>query len=135
MDKIGNKRLIIGVFGLGMVMFIGVLLLLNNGTYSLKDNTLFRGEYEKLNNVASEDGKKYPRVVIPDNNKMKYTSYDEVIDIFNNKGDAVVYFGYPSCLYCRSAVPILINISMNMDIDEILYLAFNEVKENDTEDK
>ena len=128
MEKIMNKRLILGVFGLGMIVFIGVIFILNNNTYSLKDNTLFKNEYEKLNNVASENGKKYPMVNIPDNNKIKYTSYDEVIDIFNNKGDAVVYFGYPSCLYCRTAVGVLLNTSKDMDIDNILYL---DIENND----
>ena len=117
-----KKKLIFGVFVLGIVIFIVVILLTGNSTYSLSDGALFKNEYEKLNNVASEDGKKYPMVIVPDNNKMKYTSYDEVIDIFNNNGDAVVYLGYPTCLYCRTAVQVLLNSSQNMDIDNILYL-------------
>jgi hypothetical protein len=79
MEKIMNKRLILGVFGLGMIVFIGVIFILNNNTYSLKDNTLFKDEYEKLNNVASEDGKKYPRVDISD-----YDNLENQISLLND---------------------------------------------------
>lgn len=120
-DIFTNKKKLITVIIAAMLIIVVLVF----GLFNMLDNdknNVFKDEYESLNNVATEDGKKYPRVVIPEDNKIKYASYEEVIDIFNKNGDAVVYFGYPTCLYCRTAIQVLLNVSEETEISEILYL-------------
>lgn len=44
-----------------------------------------------------------------ENHMFVITSMDEAIQIFENKKDAVIYFGYPGCPWCAEAVPIMNN--------------------------
>lgn len=104
------------------VVIVGLVFLLLNILNSSKDGNNFENEYEKLNNVATEDDEKYPRVNIGKNNKMKYVTYDEVLDVFENNKDAVIYFGYAKCLYCRTAVQVLVDTAEDTDLKEIYYL-------------
>ena len=78
-------------------------------------------EFDKLNGSFAEDEMEYPEVNIS-NNKFEYTNIDDVMDIFNNSGDAVIFFGYSSCLYCRTAIQVLHDTSIDAEIDKILYL-------------
>ena len=115
------KKLIIVLFVFACVV-TGLVVIVMNFSFAVNDEELFHSEYTKLNNVSTEDGKKYPRVSISKNNKIKYATYDEILNIFNSKGNAVIYFGYPKCLYCRSAVQVLIDTAEDTDLDKIYYL-------------
>ena len=128
MGKLLNnkKNLLICIVALIAVFLIYILFL--RGTYSMvisSDSKKISKEFEKLNNSFAEDEKEYPEVDIT-KNKFVYTDVNEVIDIFNNKGDAVIFFGYPTCLYCRTAIQVLHDTSVNTEIDKILYLDVEE---------
>lgn len=123
---LGNKRNFI-IFIVLVVLFILVLLLLfNDGdvmfTFTDNDNILIKKEYEKLNGVDTDDGNKYPEVSLDSDNKFVYTDVSEILNIFNSKGDAVIYFGDSDCLYCRSAIQVLNDVAMDTELDKILYL-------------
>ena len=128
-----NKRRIILFFLIGVIIAIIIMLVvkyINLSSLEYDDGDKFKDEYMELNNVATDDGKKYPRVSISDENKIKYTSYDEILDIFNNDGDAVIYFGYAKCLYCRSVVSVLVDAAVETGLDKIYYLDIEEKEEN-----
>lgn len=114
------KKLILVLVGVMILVVVMVFVIM--GLFNKNESNTFKKEYEKLNNVATEDGKKYPRVTISDDNIMKYVSYDEVLDVFNNNGDAVIYLGYAKCLYCRSAVQVLLDTAETTQLKEIYYL-------------
>lgn len=119
-------------------IFVGVLVILllvlvmiivigsgNGGLHSFfrsEDSVKFEKEYESLNDQIAEGDKKYPKVKLPDSDLIKYASIDDVIKIFNNNGDAVIYFGYSTCYYCRNAVQVLLDTAIETDIDEIYYV-------------
>lgn len=88
----------------------------------ISDGERFKKEYEELNEKESEEGKNYLKIEIPLNNKMKYSNSGEILEIFNDKKDAVIYIGYPSCLYCRSAAEVLSSAASESDIDSVYYL-------------
>lgn len=119
------KKLIIVLFVFACLV-TGLVVFVMNFSFAVNDEGMFYDEYTKLNNMASEDGKKYPRVNIAKNNKIKYVTYNEVLDVFNNQGDAVIYFGYAKCLYCRSAVQVLVDTAVETDLDKIYYLDVEE---------
>lgn len=126
-----NRYITIGV--LVVLILVIVLLLVGGGTKAFQyffktgDSVKFSDEYESLNNQIAEGDKKYPKVVLPDNDLIKYASLDEILNIFDTNGDAVIYFGYSTCYYCRNAVQVLLDTAVDTDIDEIYYLDIEDV--------
>lgn len=115
-----------------IVIILVTMLLRGRGLISITrnpDGEKFKEEYESLNDDTSEEGKTYPKVEIPANNIMKYTDTKEVLSIFKDRGNAVIYFGYPECLYCRSAIGVLLDVAATTKLDVIYYL---DVKEEDS---
>lgn len=120
--------LIIGII-IGIIILLTVVimsLLFRSGELFAitknPDGEKFKEEYEKLNDVPSEEGKTYPKVEISSNNIMKYTDIEEVLNIFKEHKNAVIYFGYSTCLYCRSAINVLLDVASTTDLDTIYYL-------------
>lgn len=73
----------------------------------------FKEEYEAVNKTGLD-------ITIPENNKMKYASFIDVMNLLEN-GTGVIYFGFPECPWCRNIVPVLINSAEDTEIEEILY--------------
>lgn len=117
-----KKILFIAILLIIIISIVSIIILLNQNDSNEIKNEQFEKEYEELNGVLTSDGNKYPEVNIPSANRIKYSNIDELLNIFNNYGDAVVYFGGPECIYCRHVVQILIDTAINTEIDEILYL-------------
>lgn len=85
------------------------------------DSIKFKKEYESLNGKESLSGKAYKELKISENNPMKYSNYDELLDIIKNK-TGIIYLGFPSCPWCRSALPVLLDVAKDKKIDTIYYL-------------
>lgn len=115
-----NKKSVMIVLGI----IIGVVILVSVGIWIVNDDSdyNFKDEYEKLNGVSTRDGNKYPDVTIPLDNIVRKVDYDTVIDILNKGGNGVIYLGYPKCVYCRSAVQVLLDTAKDTELSEILYL-------------
>ena len=129
-----NKKKIILILGIVLVIILLIIGInrLNDkdeliGVTQNPDGEKVKEEYEKLNNTESEDGKLYPEVILPSNNIIKYSDVNEVLKIFNNKEDAVVYFGYSTCLYCRSAIEVLCNVASSTELETIYYLDVEDI--------
>lgn len=87
-----------------------------------KDDALkFKEEYEALNGTLSSTGKKIKNISISSSNPIKYSSYDEIIDVIKNK-TGVIYFGFPECPWCRTALPVLLKSAEEYNIDKIYYM-------------
>ena len=86
-----------------------------------EDALKFKEEYEKLNNTIAYSDKKYNELEISEDNPIKYSSYDEIIDVIE-KGTGIIYLGFPECPWCRSALPILFDVARDNKIKNIYYL-------------
>lgn len=127
--KLGNKKMLL-LMVVGFLVIIGIILLIVFGKdhfFKYSDAKKFENEYEKLNDELTDDGKKYPEVDIPSDNIIKYSNIDEILKIFNDRGNAVIYLGYPTCLYCRSAIEVLCDAASETDLDIIYYLDVEDV--------
>ena len=134
LNKINKKtKIIILAALLAVILTITIILLTNNnvltGFIKNPEGTQIKNEFEKLNNKLSEDGKEYPEVKLPSDNILKYTTIDEVLNILNTGGDEVIYFGYPTCIYCRNAIQVLIDTAKETSLDIIYYLELEETNE------
>ena len=93
-----------------------------------KDGLKFKKEYEEYNDKKSSSGKTYPKLNISKNNPIKYKSSEELADIIKNK-TGVIYFGFPTCPWCRSALPALLEASEDAGINTIYYLNIKEERD------
>lgn len=131
-----KKLLIRGSILLGVGIISLILVLYNNfsnkeknpfqDSNAITDNIKFKNEYEKLNDEAL-------KIEISKDNPMKYITYDELMEILED-GTGIIYFGFPSCPWCRNAVPVLLDAAKEKDINEIYYfnaLDMRDVKELD----
>lgn len=80
----------------------------------------FKTEYESFNGQQTSSGKDYLNLELPEENPMVYATYDEVMNLLEN-GTGVIYFGYPTCPWCRSIVSVLVESAKENRVDEILY--------------
>lgn len=63
----------------------------------------FKEEYEALNSSGIV-------VEVDSNVNIEYLKTSEVIDLLENK-TGIIYFGFPSCPWCRNIVPILFDVA------------------------
>lgn len=69
----------------------------------LPDNQRFKREYEEYNYDI-------PLEIVEDNT-VSYIYKDNILEILENE-TGIVYFGYPSCPWCRNAVPVLVETAV-----------------------
>lgn len=93
-----------------------------------KDEMKFKKEYESLNDKKRGEHN-VMSIKVPEDNQMKYVDSDEVIDILEHK-TGVIYFGFPSCPWCRNIVPILIDAAKETGLETIYYA--NLLEERDS---
>ena len=86
-----------------------------------REEKTFKEDYESLNGTTSVDGIKFSKVSIINDNNIKYISMDEALEIIDSKS-GVIYFGYASCPYSRSAVPVLLDAMSSSTLDTIYYV-------------
>ncbi len=120
------KRVLIITGILCFLLFIATIIVLNN------DNLRFKLEYESLNRIPYENGRKIP-VSIPWNNSIQYIEGKEILETFQTKS-GIVYFGYNSCPWCRNVIGLVIETAKENQIKPIYYVdihhAIDDVKED-----
>ena len=107
------KKLVLSIVMIVMVIGMASSCTVKPVEEKNEDAIKFKEEYEALNKDSIE-------MNVPSNNKMKYATYEEVIELLES-GTGVIYFGFPECPWCRNAVPVLINSAMDTDLEEVLY--------------
>lgn len=81
----------------------------------------FKEEYEEYNGVKATDDLTYSSLDIDEDNPIKYSNYDEILNVIDKK-TGIIYLGFPECPWCRSALPVLFDVVDDNDIDTIYYL-------------
>lgn len=138
LDKLVSNKVLLKRIGIGIVVVVLAIIIINlfvndsfvSGVLN-RDASKIEKEYEKLNGVKSDDGKVYLDVNIPSSNVMTYVNADEVVKIFNDKLDGVIYMGYATCAYCRTAIQILNDTAKDTELDKIYYLDVDKLNDDD----
>lgn len=124
-----KKKLIIGLI-LILILITGLVttyILIQNS----KDSYKFKKEYESYNNKSWEyEGKKgkYLNIEINKDNPIIYLNDENIVKELK-EGDKIIYFGFPDCNWCRSAVPVLLKSAKENGVEKIYYYDFGEVRE------
>jgi len=130
MEKKFDKK-IYAIVLIGVVFSLGLILFGKDFNEKIKndikpkketDEIKFKKEYEDLNGKEKENGNgNYSILEISKNNKMKYSSEKEILELLEN-GTGVIYFGFPECPWCRNLVTELISVAQNENLEQIYYL-------------
>lgn len=115
-----KKILILATVICAVLVTFAYLRLVSNSNIT-EDSVKFKEEYEKLNDKEATLDRKYKKLEISKDNPIKYSNYDEIIDIIKNK-TGIIYLGFPECPWCRTALPVLFDVAKANKIDTIYYL-------------
>ncbi len=113
-----------------LIAFVFVSVLAIYGCNKKNANTdalKFKEEYESLNDKKNSSNKIYPKVSISKDNKVKYASYDRLLEILD-KESGIIYLGYPECPWCRNAVPVLLEAASELDLD-VYYMNMHDERD------
>lgn len=105
MKKLELKHYVVGTAVLIAIVVVCLIGCAFNGS---SDGAKFKREYEKLNGQEASSGKKYQTLKIDKNNKVKYYTMEEAVELLIS-GTGIVYFGMPDCPWCRGMVPVLLD--------------------------
>lgn len=81
----------------------------------------FVEEYTALNGQRTQSGASYLDVDLPTDHIFEYAEEDEIRQLLED-GDGVIYFGFPSCPWCRNAVGPLDEAGKAADLEQINYV-------------
>lgn len=115
-----KKIFILATIMCAALVVLAYLRLVSNNNVT-EDSIKFKEEYEELNGKDATLGRKYKELEIDESNPIKYSNYDEIIDIIKNK-TGIIYLGFPECPWCRTALPVLFDVAKENKIDTIYYL-------------
>ena len=119
-DKKLLTHLIVLVIAILLVVILGVI---NKNVSPINNDGLrFKEEYEALNSSIP--------LTISENNPIKYLDFDGVEQLFAS-GTGVIYFGFPSCPWCRNIIPVLFNTADRNNWDKIYYVNPRELKKDE----
>lgn len=94
----------------------------------LTDSIKFKNEYEEFNGVEIK-GQKYQKLNLRTTNPIKYSNYDEIINIIK-KQDGIIYLGFPECPWCRTIIPVLFDVAKDNNIETIYYLNIKDERDS-----
>jgi thiol-disulfide isomerase/thioredoxin len=131
-----KKAFIISAILIVSFLIVGAIFYNNKDTqYKSTDAVKFKAEYENLNNKLKSDGiNKHNEINIIEDNTIKYSNYEEVMDILES-GTGVIYFGYPECPWCRNAVPELVQVAKEMELEKIYYFSDMSIRDQKSLDE
>lgn len=93
------------------------------------DGYKFKEEYMSVNGLENASGKKNREVTIDEKNPMVYSTAEEIADKIENKETFVVYFGFPTCPWCRSMIEQLLKCAKDNNQEKIYYVDVQEIRD------
>ncbi len=92
------------------------------------DALKFKEEYETLNNGDNGAGRNYRPLEIAEDNPFIYTTAEELVKKIDADETFLVYFGYPTCPWCRSMLPSLMQALNDNHISRIYYVNVLDIR-------
>ena len=124
-----KRLLIIGLCVLVIVVGITTYFLIPKEKqidYAPNDEMLFKKEYELINGKSNND-KEYLLLEIKEDTGVKYIGPDEAVELIAN-GNGIIYFGFPTCPWCRNMLPVLLNALESNGINKFYYMNILDIR-------
>ena len=96
---------------------------------SKEDALNFKEEYESLNGQTNDSGKENRTISISEDNPYQTVEASEIVNLMNDKKTFYVYFGFPTCPWCRSVIEKSIEIAQKKNISKIYYVNVLEIRD------
>lgn len=129
MEKSNKIYLVIIIICSILVVGLCAYAIINHKEIKQTDAIKFKNEYESLNGVVNENNEKeYMKVEVDTENPIIYKSGQEILDVLKNE-NAIVYFGFSSCPWCRNVVPILLEAAKESNLDKIYYVDILDMRD------
>lgn len=93
------------------------------------DSKKFKEEYESLNGTKNKGGKEIRKIEIDEENVFVYAEAKDIVKMTENKETFLVYFGFPTCPWCRSVLPSLISVAKDNGVDKIYYVNVLDIRD------
>lgn len=127
MNKNKKNGLIILII---LVIIIGITSVVLNvineeDLFTTNDAAEFIEEYESYNEVATADSE-YLSLDLNDEAVIYITSIDDIVDVMQNE-DAIIYFGFATCPWCRAMISVLLDAAVENN-QAIYYVDISEVR-------
>ena len=126
-----SNKIYLGIILVCTVLVIGlcVYAIATHKEEKLTDALKFKKEYESLNEVVNENNEKqYMEIFIDEENPIVYKTGQEIVEIMKNE-DAIIYFGFATCPWCRNAVPVLLDAAKELNVDKIYYVDILDIRD------
>lgn len=117
-----------------VIIAIVILLIITGCSYDKKeeksDSLRFKEEYESINDKVIEGTDyKVRSLNIPEDNPIVYAEANDIISMMDNNETFVVYFGFNSCPWCRSVLPILLDVANDLKLEKIYYVDVKDIRD------
>ena len=99
------------------------------------DAEKFKEEIESLNGTKSTSGQTIRNIKIDKDNPFIYKEAGDIVKAMDNKETFIVYFGFPSCPWCRSVLPTLVSVAKDYSVDKIYYVNIKDIRDTKELDK
>lgn len=126
-----NNKLFFFIIFICTVLVIGIcaFAILHHRKDNLGDALKFKEEYESYNGLVNEHNNlNYLEVNVNNNNPFVYKTDEEIIDVLKNE-DAIIYFGYATCPWCRNIIEPLQKALLDANIDHAYYVDIYDIRD------
>ena len=86
------------------------------------DAIRFKNDYESLNGTTNDSSREYRSVSIREDNPFVFITGEELIEKLDNNETFYVYFGSPTCPWCRSVIETFTEVAKENGVSTIYYL-------------
>lgn len=129
MEKSNKIYMIVIIVCAALVIGLCGYAIITHKDEKISDAMKFKNEYEALNELVNENSnEEYVNVEIPEENPIAYKTGKEILDVLKNE-DAIIYFGFAACPWCRNAVPVLIDVAKEMKQDKVYYVDILDIRD------
>lgn len=112
------------------ILFLMLFCIGCSNQQSMSDAQIFKKEYEELNGTIREkDGKTIRAISISEENPIVISSAEEIVEKIENKDTFIVYFGFPSCPWCRSILPTFLDVAKEKGVQSIYYVDIENIRD------
>lgn len=117
-----------------VIIAIVILLIITGCSYDKKeekaDSLKFKEEYESINgDIIEGTDYKVRALNIPEDNPIVYAEANDIISMMDNNETFVVYFGFNSCPWCRSVLPVLLDVAKDLNLKKIYYVDVKDIRD------
>lgn len=117
-----------------VIVALVILLIITGCSYEketdVTDALKFKEEYESVNgNKVDGSENRVRELSISEDNPIVYAEANDIISMMDNGETFVVYFGFNTCPWCRSVLPVLLEVADDLDIKKIYYVDVKDIRD------